>query len=446
MQGISLHYWQHSTYGGSDALAIPYCITGAIVQVNSFRKLTLIGTALVFAMPLQVTSSAAQELPQKLIPSKPAGTLRVATYNASLNRATAGKLTEDLKSNDAQIQAIATIVRAVQPDILLVNEIDYSTEADNAALLDSEYFSKSSPDLLGREAWPMKFHYSAASNTGMPSGMDLDNNGRDNEPNDAFGFGRFPGQYGMAVFSRFEIAAADVVTMKDFLWSKLPDAMRPMNPKTGKSYYSDATWAKLRLSSKSFWDVPIRTPNGTLHILASHPTPPAFDGPEDRNGCRNHDEIKLIQLYIESSTELTDDRGNKLAFSKDSPFVILGDLNCDPKDGDSKSSAINSLINHPQMAKSAAPRSEGGKQASARQGESNARHKSDPAEDTADFNDNSVGNLRADYALPSKHLKVISSGIFWPLHEDVAADQVDVVKKLLDASDHHLVWVDIQMP
>jgi Endonuclease/Exonuclease/phosphatase family len=414
---------------------------GVIVQVNTFHRLNAIIAA--FGMALFVVSTCTQA--QQLVPPKAEGALRIATYNASLNRAATGKLTADLKSNDAQVQAIATVVRAVQPDILLINEIDFSTEADNAALLEQGYFAKSTPDLLGGPAWPLKFHYSAASNTGTPSGMDLDNNGRDSDPNDAFGFGRFPGQYGMAVFSRYEIATSEVVTLKDFLWSKLPGALRPIDPKTGKSYYADATWEKLRLSSKSFWDVPIRTPGGTLHVLASHPTPPAFDGAEDRNGCRNHDEIKLVQLYIESSSALTDDRGNKVSFSQDAPFIVLGDLNCDPKDGDSKNSALNALINHPQMAKSAAPRSSGGEQASERQAAANTRHKSDPAEDTADFSDNSVGNLRADYALPSKHFKVTSSGIFWPLHEDVRADKVETIKKLLDASDHHLVWVDVQM-
>ncbi len=382
---------------------------------------------------------------QTWVPSKKEGVLRVATYNASLNRSAAGKLTEDLQTNNEQIQAIATVVRAVQPDILLVNEIDYSTDADNAALLEQNYFSKASPDWLGGAAWPMNFHFSAASNTGLPSGMDLDNNGSDIDPNDAFGFGRFPGQYGMAVFSRFEILTNEVVTLQDFLWSKLPGALRPIASKTGRSFYSDATWGKLRLSSKSFWDVPIRTPSGILHAIASHPTPPAFDGDEDRNGCRNHDEIKLIQHYIESSAGLLDDRGNKVSFSKDAPFVVMGDLNCDPHDGDSQHAAIIGLLNHPQMAKAPAPRSVGGEQASKRQGNANAHHRSDPAEDTADFNDSSVGNLRADYVLPSGHFKVISSGVFWPRPEDVSADRVEVVKKLIDASDHYLVWVDVRL-
>ncbi len=37
----------------------------------------------------------------------------------------------------------------------------------------------------------------------------------------------------------------------------------------------------------------------TLHLLASHPTPPAFDGPEDRNGRRNHDEIRFWNDYLD---------------------------------------------------------------------------------------------------------------------------------------------------
>ena len=36
----------------------------------------------------------------------------------------------------------------------------------------------------------------------------------------------------------------------------------------------------------------------TFHLLASHPTPPVFDGDEDRNGKRNHDEVRLIADYI----------------------------------------------------------------------------------------------------------------------------------------------------
>lgn len=408
---------------------------------RSLVSRSLVGGASLTAICVTATQLSAQQL----VPPKPEGTIRIATYNASLNRPAAGKLTEDLKADDPQIKAIATVVRAAQPDILLINELDYSSDSDNAALLEQNYFANSEPDLLGGPAWSLPHHYSAPSNTGTPSGMDLDNNGRTEEPNDAFGFGRFEGQYGMAVFSRFEVANDQAVTLQKFLWSQLPDAMRPMDPKTNKSFYPDSNWEKMRLSSKSFWDLPIESPQGTIHVLASHPTPPAFDGAEDRNGCRNHDEIKLIQLYIESNAALRDDRDNKVTFPKDASFVVLGDLNCDPQDGDSRNAAINALIQHPLVAQMPAPRSTGSELAAKSQGKLNARHKSAAAEDTADFNDSSVGNLRVDYVLPSKSMKVLASGVFWPSTEDLPADKAAVVNKLLDASDHHLVWIDVKL-
>ena len=44
--------------------------------------------------------------------------------------------------------------------------------------------------------------------------------------------------------------------------------------------------------------MPIVIGRKTVHFLVSHPTPPVFDGPEDRNGTRNHDEIRFWADYI----------------------------------------------------------------------------------------------------------------------------------------------------
>jgi endonuclease/exonuclease/phosphatase family metal-dependent hydrolase len=381
---------------------------------------------------------------QLLAPAKQPGCVRVATYNASLNRATEGKLTEDLNSQAFQIRAVAAVVRDVQPDILLVNEIDFSSQNDNAALLEQNFFAASNPDDLGGLGWSMPFHFSAPVNTGIPSGMDLNNNGQHGEAEDAFGFGQFPGQYGMAIFSRFEIDVNRATTLQRFLWSNLPSPQKPQQG--GNPFYAEAIWSKLRLSSKSFWDLPIKTPQGTLHLLASHPTPPAFDGLEDRNGCRNHDEIKLIHLYIESSEVLRDDQGQPVRFSDHSPFVILGDLNSDPRDGNSRSEAIRSLLSHPQISQFPAPRSLGATTAARDQGAANQYHQGDPAEDTADFSDHEVGNLRADYVLPSKHCQPFANGVVWPDLSSINPNKREAVKLLMDASDHHMVWVDIKMP
>ncbi len=382
---------------------------------------------------------------QQVAATKPAQALRIATYNVSLNRPLEGKLAEDLLAASEQAAAVAAVIRAVQPDILLLNEIDFSVESDNAKLFDERYLSTEKRDSLGNSAWPMKFHYASSVNTGTPSELDLDLDGKFGEPEDAFGFGRFPGHYGMAVLSRYEIAEHDIVTLQNFLWSKLPGALRPMKPDSAEPFYNDATWNKLRLSSKSFWDVPINTPQGRIHILASHPTPPAFDGPEDRNGCRNHDEIKLITSYIEASPALRNDRDQAINLSPESAFVILGDLNCDPHDGDSRNAAIRALLTHQQVAQFAAPESAGAIEASKQQGKANATHRGNPAEDTADFADSGVGNLRADYALPSRHFKVLANGVFWPNLEDVAKHDRAAIAKLLAATDHHLVWVDVQL-
>ena len=52
-----------------------------------------------------------------------------------------------------------------------------------------------------------------------------------------------------------------------------------------------------------------------MHVLVSHPTPPTFDGPEDRNGLRNADEIAFWKQYVAVATPaLVDDAGRRAAY------------------------------------------------------------------------------------------------------------------------------------
>ncbi|MEZ4950428.1 MAG: hypothetical protein R2784_13730 [Saprospiraceae bacterium] len=64
--------------------------------------------------------------------------------------------------------------------------------------------------------------------------------------------------------------------------------------------------------------------------MISHPTPPVFDGKEDRNGKRNHDEIRLWKDYIQNAAYLKDDNNRTEGLEKDAHFVIMGDSNADP--------------------------------------------------------------------------------------------------------------------
>ena len=193
----------------------------------------------------------------------------------------------------------------------------------------------------------------------------------------------------------------------------------------------------LRLSSKNHCDVGVKVGRTTVRVLVSHPTPPAFDGPEDRNGRRNADEIRLWADYLSDAPYL--------AAKGPETFVIVGDLNADPIDGGSVPGAIQQLLDHPKVQGGTNPRSEGAAEASRLQRGANDRHKGDPALDTADFSDASVGNLRADYVLPSKDLKVVGGGVFWPVAADPLARLVAMSPKVA-SSDHRLVYLDVVVP
>lgn len=126
----------------------------------------------------------------------------------------------------------------------------------------------------------------------------------------------------------------------------------------------------------------------------------------------------------------------------DVPFVILGDLNSDPVDGDSSHTAIARLLGNPAL-QDARPRSRGAEVASEQQGHANLAHKGDPRLDTSDWRDDpGPGNLRVDYVLPSKILKVLDAGVFWPTPDEVGYELIGSDGRA--SSDHRLVWVDLE--
>jgi hypothetical protein len=319
---------------------------------------------------------------------------------------------------------------------VLLNEFDYDPDVDSATLLNDNYLSQSQN---GQKPIRYDYQFRAPVNSGVDSGLDLDGNGVKGEPEDAWGFGRFPGQYGMLVLSRFPINAERSRTFQFFRWADLPDAHKPLKP-DGSRFYPDTVWRRLRLSSKSHWDVLINVKKQRLHLLAFHATPPVFDGPENRNGWRNFDEIRFWVNYLAPAAGLylVDDAGQTGGLPPYQRFVIAGDFNADPVDGDAIKGAAAQLLHHPRINRSCTPTSEGGPQAAAQQGGVNQKQRGDPAGDTADLNDASAGNLRLDYLLPDKDLTVTGCGVFWP-----RTDQPE--HELINVSDHRLVWLDIQL-
>jgi endonuclease/exonuclease/phosphatase family metal-dependent hydrolase len=392
--------------------------------------------ALVASVPL-LLAPLAQAATGEAVPGKPEGALRVATFNANLVRQGAGVLIKDIAKRDPQVLAVAEILLRVRPDIVLLNEIDHDPEGGALGRL-AGLLAEGVAGLPGLD-YPHRF--TAEPNTGVPSRHDLDGDGRTMGPGDALGFGRFPGQYGMAVLSRLPLGPAR--TFRTLPWAAVPGAEPPLNP-DGTPFWPDEVWRTLPLSSKSHWDVPVSLPGGAeLHLLASHPTPPVFDGPEDRNGLRNAAEISFWAEYLDG-TAFPDDAGETAALAPEARVVVLGDLNLDPADGDGHREAIRRLLGHARL-QDPRPASAGGAAAAA-QGGANAGQAGDPALDTADFRDDAPGNLRVDFVLPSRDLEVLASGVFWPAPDDPRAGLVGERKDERASSDHRLVWVDVRVP
>lgn len=353
--------------------------------------------------------------------------IRIAVFNASLHREKQGMLRDQLAAGDAQAHAIAEIVQRVAPDVLVIQEIDEDAEA--VALFRDRYLAVPHGDAEGIR---LPHAMQPRCNTGVQSGYDLDLDQKLGGPGDAWGFGNYPGQFCFAIFSRWPIANEQVRSFSMLRWAQMPGNLMP------PGFWPEQVASEVRLSSKSHVDVPIFVEGTWLHVLAHHPTPPVFDGPEDRNGRRNHDEIRLWADYLSppDARWIVDDAGTPGGLAPDERFVVVGDHNADPDDGDSFPHAIAQLLDHPRIESSVVPTSRGAIESAKTQGGANLGQQGDPARDTADFDDRGSGNLRVDYVLPSRGLRISGAGVFWPASDELFAD-------LVRASDHRLVWVDV---
>ncbi|WP_244329313.1 5'/3'-nucleotidase SurE [Tolypothrix sp. PCC 7910] len=379
--------------------------------------------------------------------------VRFSQFNSSLNRNIDGQLITDLSTpNNAQAKAVAEIIQRNNPDILLINEFDYVQGNPQQAvqLLQQNYLAISQN---GATPVNYPYFYIAPSNTGIASGFDLNNDGQvvttpgaTGYGDDTLGFGNFPGQYGMLLLSKYPIDTANVRTFQNFLWKDMPDSLLSTisTPNSNTPWYSPEEQNILRLSSKSHWDVPIKVNGETIHVLVSHPTPPTFDGTEDRNGKRNHDEIRFWADYITpgKGDYIYDDAGKKGGIAAGSRFVIMGDQNADPVDGDSYDNAIRQLLQNPGINTNFIPSSAGAAQQAILQGGANLNQKGNASFDTADFADTAPGNLRTDYVLPSADLTVSNSAVFWPVNTDPNFPVVGTFP--FPSSDHRLVYADVQ--
>lgn len=251
--------------------------------------------ALLLAAPLALL--AASPAPPAHAADTMTEQITVATLNASLNRGADGQLRADLADGgNEQARNAAETIQLSGADIVLVNEFDYDPDGEAVDLFRKNYLEVSQN---GAPAAEYPYAWAGPVNTGVPSGFDLNNDGTVGGPDDALGFGFFPGQYGFVVYSKYPIDTEQVRTFQNFLWKDMPDALLPAHP-DGTPWYDDEELAIMPLSSKTHADIPVDVNGTTVHVLAAHPTPPSFDGAEQRNKKRNFDEIRIWSDYIAS--------------------------------------------------------------------------------------------------------------------------------------------------
>ncbi|WP_425045839.1 endonuclease/exonuclease/phosphatase family protein [Primorskyibacter sp. S87] len=338
--------------------------------------------------------------------------IRLATFNTELERDGPGLMLRDIeRGNDPQIRAVLEVIAATKADILLLQGVDWDAEGRALTALTAQ---------IETHGLSYPYRYAPQPNRGLTTGLDMNGDGRTGGPEDSQGYGEFTGQGGMALLSRLPIEVAQATNFSTLIWQDLPGATLPTVQ--GEPFPSDAAQKLQRLSTTGHWVVPIRTSEGSFCILAFQASPPVFDGPEDRNGLRNRDELRLWSLYLNGELD-------KMPCKRP---VIMGGSNLDPWDSDGYSAEMRRLLDHP-MLQDPTPESSGARDAP------DQGHRNDNATDTVDWP--KVGRLRVDYILPSSDLDVIDTGVIWPSPKDDP-----LYKAALEASRHRLVWVDLQFP
>ncbi len=395
-------------------------------------------------MKIRVLFSVLAVIPS-LVFSHEMQSLKVATFNVSmeatnykaLGMTPSNKVLQHVLSTgeNRQVKNVAEIIQRVNPDVLMLNEFDYI--ADKSKGVDA--FVKNYLNVSQHGQLPVDYPYTyiATVNTGEPTEFDLDNNGEAASfGGDAYGYGLYPGQYGMALLSKYPIDIDNIRTFQYFKWRDMPNAQRPSIPQdksdTNKPvyWYNDAEWNAFRLSSKSHWDIPVLVGDKTVHVLAMHPTPPNFDGEEDRNGTRNADEIRLMADYLSphKGEYIYDDKQEKVSLGNNTRFVLVGDFNAADIGSKHRPDVIEQLTDNPLVNNTLIPTSAGAAGAS---------------DEAYSKRFTAYWGARADYVLPSRYgFDVKNAGVFWPAK---TSELYRLIKDRQASSDHRLVWVELSI-
>lgn len=282
----------------------------------------------------------------------------------------------DIQRADKALVAGLQRIAEARADVLVLTDIDYDHAGVALGMM---------RDHLANAGMDYPHAFTARPNRGWPSGLDMDGDGRLGEPEDAFGYGWFSGQGGMAILSRWPVTLDH--NFSQMLWKDVPDSLLEL---------SDPAADQRRLSSSGHWMVQVDMPKGHLRLLTLTATPPVFDGPEDLNGRRNRDEVMFFGNILS---------GRGPSAPPDGPLAVMGNFNLDPGRGEGLREAVRYMLGHPKLTDPL------------------------PGQPTAMWED--PGHLRVSYVLPSTDFTVVEAGL---------------MPEVPDLGAHRLVWVDVIHP
>lgn len=374
----------------------------------------------------QTTEPEDSDSDAPVLQDTPADSLRVATYDAKLSRDSAGDLFEELSSPGAEdATEVARVIQTVRPDVLVLTGIDVDAGDHVAEAFNANYLAVGGEEHTGL-TYP--YSYTAQSNAGVESGADLDRNGTIGDPGDALGFGDFPGQSSMIVYSKYPLADDKIRDFTALPWKSMPDNNIPED-------VTDLERDILPLASVSHWDIPVEVDGEVLHVLATS----AADASKSPHGqARNQDQIRFWEDYLDPETEyIRDQRGKQAPLPEDASFVLAGSLKADPTGkGPADPSAITSLLQSddivdPEPARTITASALG---RGVFPDSPEAQHHTAPTP-TDDHE-----TYRADYVLLSSDLEVTDSGV---LETGPGAAYRGFFGLQPEQHGNHIVWADI---
>ena len=369
--------------------------------------------------PASFESSAALEVPA-------ADAVRVATFDAQLTRDTSGTLFEELSAPgvDDATEA-AKLIQTVRPDVLVLTGIDMDAGQSLADAFNTNYLAVGGDTTTGM-SYP--YSYTGESNAGVDSGADLDRNGTIGDAGDALGYGKFPGQASMLIYSTFPIDTENIRDFTSLPWNAMPQNRIPEE-------FSNLEQDTLPLSSVSHWDIPVTVDDEALHVLASSVADPTRT---NHDAARNHDQIRFWGDYLDPESDyIRDHRGIKGPLHEDASFVIAGSLKADPNGhGPADSAAISDLLANDSVVDPEPTHAT----ADSMMGQGIIPNDPTIGTHTAPTPGNEHDTYRADYVLPSNELAVTGAGV---LDGDIESSNSRGFLGFTSDAPHHIVWADI---